>query len=232
MKREQGIVIAVDGPSGAGKSTISRALSKRLGYLEIDTGAMYRAMAWLAREAGLDYEDHKAVQEFSARADVELQLDNGTTRVLANGRDVTQEIRTPEISMLTSKISALAPVREAMMTLQRKMGTKGGVVLDGRDIGTVVFPDAELKFFLSASAEERGRRRFLELQAKGHQAGLEETIQNVILRDRQDSERALAPLRQADDAIAIDSTGLTIDQVIALMEHSYQELLAEKGKQV
>lgn len=232
MKREKGIVIAVDGPSGAGKSTISRALSKRLGYLEIDTGAMYRAMAWLAREVSLDCEDLQAVKEFSTKADVELQLDNGTTRVLANGRDITHDIRTPEISMLTSKISALAPVREAMMTLQRRMGAKGGVVLDGRDIGTVVFPDAELKFFLSASAEERGKRRFLELKAKGHQTGLEETIQDVVLRDRQDSERELAPLRQADDAISIDSTGLTIDQVIALMEHSYQELLAGKGTQV
>ena len=169
MRRERGVVIAVDGPSGAGKSTISRALSKRLGYLEIDTGAMYRAMAWLAREAGLNCDDQQAVKSFSDRAEVELQLHNGSTRVLANGQDVTSEIRTPEISMLTSKISALAPVREAMMSLQRKMGAKGGVVLDGRDIGTVVFPDAEIKFFLSASAEERGRRRFLELQAKGVQ---------------------------------------------------------------
>lgn len=222
------MVIAVDGPAGAGKSTISRALSKRLGYLEIDTGAMYRAVAWLARESGLDLDNSQAVQEFSKTVEVELQLNNGATRVLANGRDVTGEIRTPEISMLTSKISAQAPVREAMMNLQRRMGAKGGVVLDGRDIGTVVFPDAELKFFLSASAEERGRRRFLELQSKGMQANLEETIQNVIQRDRQDSERELAPLRQADDAIPIDSTGLTIDQVIALMEQVYQERTAGK----
>lgn len=228
MKRERGVVIAVDGPSGAGKSTISKALSKRLGYLEIDTGAMYRAMAWLAREAGLDLADKQAVQEFSANAEVELELHNGTTRVIANGQDVTHEIRTPEISMLTSQISALAPVREAMMSLQRKMGAKGGVVLDGRDIGTVVFPDAELKFFLSASAEERGRRRFLELQAKGLQVSLEETIQDVATRDRQDMEREIAPLCQAADAIPIDSTGLTIDQVIALMEQTYYERVSGK----
>jgi len=226
------MVIAVDGPSGAGKSTISRALSKRLGYLEIDTGAMYRAMAWLAREAGLDCDNLEAVQDFSKNAEVELQLDNGTTRVLANGRDVTHEIRTPEISMLTSKISTLAPVREAMMALQRRMGTRGGVVLDGRDIGTVVFPDAELKFFLSASAEERGRRRFLELQAKGVQTSLEETIREVVQRDRQDSERELAPLRQADDAIPIDSTGLTIDQVITLMANAWQKRNSGKDLQV
>jgi cytidylate kinase len=192
---------------------------------------MYRAMAWLAREAGLDCDNHEAVLEFSKNAGVELQLENGTTRVLANGRDVTHEIRTPEISMLTSKISALAPVREAMMALQRRMGARGGVVLDGRDIGTVVFPDAELKFFLSASAEERGRRRFLELQAKGVQTSLEETIRDVVQRDWQDSERELAPLRQADDAIPIDSTGLTIDQVITLMEMAYQKRSADKDLQ-
>ncbi len=226
--RERGIVIAVDGPSGAGKSTISRALSKRLDYLEIDTGAMYRAMAWLAKDHALDLEDEQAVRHFSQSAEVELQLQNGATRVLANGRDVTQEIRTPEISMLTSKVSKLAPVREAMMALQRKMGRKGGVILNGRDIGTVVFPDAELKFFLSASAEERGRRRFLELKDKGIAISLESTIQDVVQRDRQDSERELAPLRQAEDAISIDSTGLSIDQVIALMETAFHERVARK----
>lgn len=228
--RERGLVIAVDGPSGAGKSTISKALSRRLGYLEIDTGAMYRAMAWLARETDLDLNDPDAVRNFSATADVALELQNGATRVLANGRDVTAEIRTPEVSMLTSRISALEPVRAAMLSLQRKMGEQGGVVLDGRDIGTVVFPDAELKFFLSASPEERGRRRFLELQAQGVQTSLQETIQEVMLRDRQDSERAIAPLRRADDAILIDSTGQTVDEVVAAMERAFiEKTTAEKG---
>jgi len=229
MSRKQGIIIAVDGPSGAGKSTLSRALSKRLGYLEIDTGAMYRAMAWLAREKGLDLADEQAVQEFARNARVELRQENGATRVLANGRDVTGEIRTPEISMLTSRISSLRPIREAMLALQRKIGEKGGVILDGRDIGTVVFPDAELKFFLTASPEERGRRRYLELKAKGEQTSLDETIQSVIQRDRQDSERELAPLRKADDAIPIDSTGLTIDQVVTLMEQAFRQRTAGKG---
>lgn len=222
--RERGIVIAVDGPSGAGKSTISRALSQQLGYLEIDTGAMYRAMAWLARETGLDFDDIEAVDQFSQQADVSLQLVEGKTVVTVNGIDVTGQIRTPEISMLTSLISALAPVRQAMTTLQRRIGAQGGVVLDGRDIGTVVFPDAELKFFLSASAEERGRRRYIELQQKGIATSLEETIADVIARDRQDSERALAPLRQADDAIAIDSTGMTIDAVVAQMMAEVQRI--------
>lgn len=228
MSREKGIIIAVDGPSGAGKSTLSRLLSKRLGYLEIDTGAMYRAMAWLARDAGLDLADEGAVRAFCRTALVELSLCNGATRVLANGRDVTGEIRTPEISMLTSRISSLAPVREAMVDLQRRMGARGGVILDGRDIGTVVFPDAELKFFLSASAEERGRRRFLELQAKGERISLEETIASVTQRDRQDSERELSPLRRAEDAIPIDSTGLSIDEVVALMEQAFRECTAGK----
>lgn len=227
MTRERGLVIAVDGPSGAGKSTISKALSQRLGYLEIDTGAMYRAMAWLARESGLDLENEEAVLDFCLQAEVELVLDNGTTRVLANGSDVTTVIRTPDISMLTSSISALKPVRDAMLSLQRKMGAKGGVVLDGRDIGTVVFPDAELKFFLSASAEERGRRRFLELQGKGVQATLEETIKDVMQRDKQDMEREIAPLRQADDAILIDSTGKSIEQVVTTMEQFYMLKMQE-----
>ena len=215
--RGRGIVIAIDGPSGAGKSTISRALSQALGYLEIDTGAMYRAMAWLARHDGVDLANEEAVEQFSHKADVSLSLFDGKTIVTVNGIDVTDEIRTPAISMLTSSIAALAPVRQAMTTLQRKIGADGGVVLDGRDIGTVVFPDAELKFFLSASAEERGRRRFLELQHKGVQNTLEETINDVTERDRKDSERALAPLRQADDAIVIDSTGISIDEVVTRM---------------
>lgn len=227
MTRERGLVIAVDGPSGAGKSTISKALSRRLGYLEIDTGAMYRAMALLARDAAINLENEHIVKEFSSQAEISLELENGTTRVMANGQDVTAEIRTPEISMLTSKISALKPVRDAMLALQRRMGARGGVVLDGRDIGTVVFPDAELKFFLSASAEERGRRRFLELQAKGVQTTLEETIKDVVQRDQQDMEREIAPLRQADDAILIDSTGKTIEQVVAAMEQFYMLKMQE-----
>lgn len=226
--RERGIIIAIDGPSGAGKSTLAKELAKRLRYLQIDTGAMYRAMAWLARETGVDLTDEEAIKSFCAQADIELQPLNGASRVFANGREVTGEIRTPEISMLTSRISALRPVREAMTRLQRKMGAKGGVVLEGRDIGTVVFPDAELKFYLSASAAERGRRRFLELQAKGEQVSLEETIADVIRRDEQDAGRALAPLKQADDAQAIDSTGLSIEEVVSLMETAVRTKTAGK----
>jgi cytidylate kinase len=229
MMRERGIIIAIDGPSGAGKSTLARELAKRLGYLQLDTGAMYRAMAWLARETGLDLADETTVRRFCAAADIELQPLNGSSRVFANGREVTNEIRTPEISMLTSRMSALGPVRRAMTQLQRRMGSQGGVVLEGRDIGTVVFPDAELKFFLTASAEERGRRRLLELQAKGDPATLEATIQDVKQRDAQDASRDLAPLKQADDALPIDSTGLSIDEVVSLMEQAVQTTLMTKG---
>lgn len=229
MSRENGIIIAVDGPSGAGKSTLSKLLSKRLGYLEIDTGAMYRAMAWLARDYCLDLLNCEEVAGFCKNALVELSLQNGNTLVFANGKEITSEIRTPEISMLTSKISSLAPVRIAMVDLQRRMGEKGGVILDGRDIGTVVFPDAELKFFLSASADERGKRRFLELQAKGEQVSLEETIKNIIERDRQDSERELSPLKKAEDAISIDSTNLSIEEMVNLMEEIFFKRLSERN---
>jgi len=215
--RANGLVIAIDGPSGAGKSTVAHLLAERLGYLQIDTGAMYRAVAYLLSQSGIDPQDSDAVERFCSDVDVCLDRSSGSQRVFANGQEVTDKIRTPEMSLLTSKISALRPVREAMMLAQRRMGAKGGVVLEGRDIGTVVFPDADVKFFLSASAEERGRRRFMELAAKGEQVTLESTIRAVVLRDDQDSQRDLAPLRMADNAIAIDSSGKTIEEVLDIM---------------
>ena len=215
--RANGLVIAIDGPSGAGKSTVARLLAERLGYLQIDTGAMYRAAALLIAQSGLDLSDLEALQRFCHGLDIRLENDGGSQRVLANGRDVTDQIRTPEMSLLTSRISALKPVRDALLKSQRLLGCRGGVVLEGRDIGTVVFPDAELKFYLIASAEERGRRRCEELTLKGEQVGLAETIADVVMRDQADSERDLAPLRQAEDAIAIDSSRLTIDEVLDRM---------------
>ena len=216
--RPDGLVIAIDGPSGAGKSTVAHLLAQRLGYLQIDTGAMYRAVAWLMHSSGIDPDDPAAVKRLCRRVDIRLERQDGRQRVLANGQDVTAHIRTPEMSLLTSRVSALGPVREAMMQVQRRMGARGGVVLEGRDIGTVVFPDADVKFFLSASAEERGRRRYLELAARGEQVTLEETVQAVARRDLQDSQRDLAPLKMAGDAIAVDSTGRTIDEVLESME--------------
>lgn len=215
--RADGLVIAIDGPSGAGKSTVAHLLAERLGYLQIDTGAMYRAVAWLMQQTGIDPGDPAAVERLCSTVDIRLDRSDGVQRVLANGQDVTALIRTPEMSLLTSRISTLGPVREAMMLAQRRMGARGGVVLEGRDIGTVVFPDADVKFFLSASAEERGKRRYLELVAKGQQVSLTDTIQAVADRDLQDSQRDLAPLRMAGDAIAIDSSGRTIDEVLDSM---------------
>jgi len=215
--RPDGLVIAIDGPSGAGKSTVAHLLAERLGYLQIDTGAMYRAVAWLIQQEGIDPDDPAAVERLCRDIDIRLERLNGRQRVLANGQDVTALIRTPEMSLLTSRISTLGPVREAMMQAQRRMGARGGVVLEGRDIGTVVFPDADVKFFLSATAEERGRRRYLELAAKGEPVTLADTIRAVADRDRQDSQRDLAPLRMAGDAIAVDSSGRTIDEVLDTM---------------
>lgn len=225
----RGLVIAIDGPSGAGKSTIARLLSRRLGYLQIDTGAMYRAAALLISREGIDPEDLAALDRFCATLSVSFSTVAGIQRVIANGQDVTDRIRTPEMSLMTSRIAALKPVRDALVLAQREMGRIGGVVLEGRDIGTVVFPNADLKFFLTASPEERGRRRFAELTARGEKVTLEETIADVLQRDTQDSQRDLAPLRQADDAIAVDSTGVGIDEIVARMEALVREKTGQQG---
>ncbi|MFA7404578.1 MAG: (d)CMP kinase [Pelobacteraceae bacterium] len=215
--RPDGIVIAIDGPSGAGKSTIARLLAEHLGYIQIDTGAMYRAAALLLSRAGVDLEDLDAVERFCSTIDIRLELSGGKQVVRGNGADVTDQIRTPEMSLLTSRTSTLKPVREALLKSQQQMGRRGGVVLEGRDIGTVVFPDAEMKFYLSASVEERARRRCEELTGKGETVTLDETIADVAARDRQDSERDIAPLRQAEDAVLIDSSRLSIEEVLAGM---------------
>jgi CMP/dCMP kinase len=224
--RPNGLIIAIDGPSGAGKSTITKLLSDRLGYLHIDTGAMYRAVALAARRAGVAADDDRALADVCRDIDISFVRTNGCCQVMLNGEDVSAAIRTPEISLLTSAISARKVVRDVMACLQRSLGKEGGVVLEGRDIGTVVFPDADIKFYLSASAEERGRRRYLELKGRGEEVDLERTISAVAQRDEQDARREHAPLRRADDAIDIDSTGLTIDEVVALMEGVIKEKLA------
>ncbi len=224
-ERAKGLIVAIDGPSGAGKSTITRLLSQRLGYLYIDTGAMYRAVALAVKRAGVSADDEEALVRVCRGVEIRFVRTDGCCQVLLNGEDVSAAIRTPEISMLTSRISAKKPVRDIMVRLQRELGQDGGVVLEGRDIGTVVFPDADVKFYLSASGAERGRRRYLELKAKGEDVSLERTIAEVEQRDRQDAQREHAPLRRADDAIDVDSTGLSIDEVLALMERTISERL-------
>lgn len=216
MKRN-GLVIAIDGPSGAGKSTVARRLADRLGYIYIDTGAMYRAVGWKARREGLDLADEAGLASLCTRTDVTIRNEGGTVGVFVDGVDVSGEIRTPEMGMVASTVSKSPAVRARLLALQRELGNRGGVVMDGRDIGTVVFPDADWKFFLDASPEERGRRRYRELAAKGMDVDQQTITREIRERDQQDRGRALAPLKQADDAMLIDSSNMTIDEVMEQM---------------
>lgn len=225
-QRKNGVIVAIDGPSGAGKSSITKLLAKRLGYLHIDTGAMFRAVALMAQRAGIACEDDARLAELCARLTIGFERDGEAYRVVVNGEDVSRAIRTEKVGLLTSCISARKPVRDALLAMQREMGKTGGVILEGRDIGTVVFPDAEVKFYLFASAEERGRRRYLELKARGEAVTLAETIENVVCRDRQDEGRQHAPLKKAEDAVPVDSTALSIEEVLAFMEETVKERIA------
>lgn len=217
-------IIAIDGPSGVGKSTLSRALAAELGYLNLDTGAMYRAVAFAAQQRGVAVGDHAALEQLCKEIEIDFVRKGMVERVLLGGEDVSGSIRTPEISLLTAGIAASPPVREAMVRRQRELGSGGGVVLEGRDIGTVVFPDAEVKFFLKASAQVRARRRFLELQAKGLDINLARTMVEVEARDHADTSRATSPLIQAEDAVVIDTDDLDISQVLNRM----LEVVAER----
>ena len=208
------LIIAIDGPSGAGKSTASKLLAKRLGYIYVDTGALYRAIAWKVKEKNIDMRDEAALDNMCDATEIKIELVDGEQRVYVDGIDVSSYIRTPEIGMMSSKVSSVPCVRKRLLELQRQFGKEGGAVIEGRDIGTVVFPDAEVKFFLSASDEERGRRRYIELKEKGHNVSLEDTTENIKKRDYNDSQRDIAPLCVADDAIVMDSTGLDAEGVV------------------
>jgi len=210
-------IIAIDGPSGVGKSTLSKLLAGELGFVNLDTGAMYRAVALAAARRGINPDDPVALGALANDVVIDFVRNPCGERVLLDGEDVTAVIRTPEISLLTAKVSACPAVREAMVRRQRELCAQGGFVLEGRDIGTVVFPDADVKFFLVASAQERGRRRFLELQSKGASIDLAKTIAEVEARDAVDCQRDHSPLRRAEDAMAIDTTAIGIDQVLAKM---------------
>jgi len=217
------LIIAIDGPSGVGKSTLSKLLARELGYLNLDTGAMYRAVALAAARSGIDASDHAALQELCKDVFIEFSRKGNEEFVLLNGEDVSRAIRTPEISLLTAAVAACPDVRKAMVERQRELGNAGGVVLEGRDIGTVVFPQADVKFFLKASSEVRGQRRFLELQSQGAEVGLARTIADVKARDSADINRLTSPLKQADDAVLIDTTELDIPQVLKHMLTVIQE---------
>ena len=207
------MIIAIDGPSGAGKSTLAKRLARELGFIYLDTGAMYRALALKVLRQGVDLADDTRLARLVESTEIDLQEDNDTLEVLLDGINVAHEIRTPEVSQMASKVSALKIVRARLLALQRGIGQRGNVVAEGRDIGTVVFPNAEVKIFLEASAEERARRRCAELRAAGRPADLRETLREMEERDKRDSERDLAPLRMADNALRIDSSNATADEV-------------------
>ena len=213
--RSRGVVVAIDGPAGAGKSTASKRVAERLGYTLVDTGAMYRSVALVAVERGLDLDSEAVVSEIARTIDLELESKpSGAVRVYVDGRDVSELIRDPQISSAASRVSRHVAVRDALVAQQRRLGAAGGVVLEGRDIGTVVFPDAEVKVFLTASPEERARRRVAELVAKGHDVDYDETLDQIRERDRLDESREIAPLKPADDALRLDSTDLGLDEVV------------------
>jgi cytidylate kinase len=221
------LIIAIDGPSAAGKSTLAKRLAKDLGFTYLDTGAMYRALALKVLNESTDISDAGAVPELISRTEIDLVEKDGQLRVLLDGEDVSDKIRTPEVSQMASKTSALQVVRRWMLGLQRALGQRGNVVAEGRDIGTVVFPEAEVKIYLNASVQERARRRVEELRKAGRQVSLDETLREMGERDKRDSERDLAPLRQADDAIAIDSTRLDAEALAqTVMQQIYRKPLA------
>ncbi len=208
------LVIAIDGPAGAGKSTVAQIVARKMGYVYIDTGAMYRAVTWLALRQNLTVKDAAAIGDLAAEAVIELTYAAGKLVVLANGEDVTGPIRTPEVTGWVAEISQILPVREAMLVLQRNMAARGGVVMDGRDIASRVLPDADVKVFLTASIEERARRRWKEMLDKGYTVDLEELKREITDRDRKDYEREYAPLIQTEDAVLVDTTAMSIEAAV------------------
>lgn len=211
------LIVTIDGPAGAGKSTVARELAARLGYLYLDTGALYRAVAWKVRSAAVNPEDGKAVATLLPAMQVSMDQRSDGVHVAVDGRDVTDELRTPEISALASQVSAIPAVREWLLPVQRRVGDAGGVVAEGRDLGTRVFPAAEAKFFLDADVTTRAGRRQQDLTGAGRPAPLERTKQDIETRDQRDRSRAIAPLLPAEDAEVIDSSSLTVEQVIDRM---------------
>ncbi len=219
------ISVAIDGPAGAGKSTIARAVAKALGFLYVDTGALYRSIAFYALAQGIDPSDESLVLPLLKEIKVELAFQNGEQRVILCQKDVTDSIRTSEVSMAASKISAIPAVRQFLFGLQRDMAERYNVIMDGRDIGTVVLPNAKVKIFLTASAEDRAKRRYDEMISKGESAVYEQVLQDIRRRDEQDANRAIAPLRPAPDAILLDTTGNRLEDSIALLRSTIEEHL-------
>jgi len=223
---EKRFAVAIDGPSGAGKSTLAKAIAKELGILYVDTGAIYRTVGYYAFEKGIDPKDSAAVEAVLPEIHVEMSYgEDGLQHMFLNGKDVTREIRLPQISMFASHVSAIPAVRAFLMEMQRSMARNSSVIMDGRDIGTVVLPDAEIKIFLTASPEDRAQRRYLELELRGTPQDFDTLLKEIKERDYNDSHRAAAPLRPAEDAIFVDTTGNTFEQSYELLLKTIKEKL-------
>ncbi|MCM3747380.1 (d)CMP kinase [Paenibacillus pasadenensis] len=228
---DERINIAIDGPAGAGKSTVARSVAEALGYIYIDTGAMYRAVTWSAREAGLDVEDDKAIADHAAKLDIALAPGPNGQIVLLDGQDITDKIRSRDVNLHVSRVAANDAVRLLLVEMQRKLASGKGVVMDGRDIGSHVLPGAELKIYLTASVQERALRRFRE---SGNASGvsLEVMEREIEERDRKDMERAVSPLIQAEGALLLDSTGIPAEEVVSQIAELGRKKLAEAKQDV
>jgi cytidylate kinase len=218
------LIVAIDGPSGSGKSTVAAMLSKELGYMHLDTGAMYRAVALAAALDNISYDDPNRLDELCERIQIDMRQHNDEVSIYLNGRDVTREIRTPEMRLGSSSVSSVPEVRSHMVRLQRKIGSSGGIVAEGRDMGTVVFPYTPAKFYLDASPVERARRRWLQLKEMGVDEDRDKVRKEMEERDHMDASREHSPLQIAENAILLDTTGMTIDQVVEKLAGKVKEL--------
>lgn len=230
MTENKKAIVTIDGPSGSGKSTISRIIASRLDYTFLDTGAMYRAVGYKARQEGIDLEDGPSLSLLLDSLDLALLPGDGDTKVLLDQKDISAAIRTAEMGLVASKVSAQPVVRQKLTKIQQKIGKKGRIVAEGRDTGTVVFPDARYKFYLDATPEERAHRRYLQLLEKGEKADQQDILAQIIKRDANDSSRSLAPLKAADDAVIIDSSKLSIDDVVQFILEKISASLANSTK--
>lgn len=224
------LIVAIDGPAGAGKSSVSKILARRMGFCLVDTGAIYRCVALMATREGIALDDDETLKALLGRIKVTFKVVGEENRVFLGGEDVSAEIRTPEISMGASKVSGRPVVREGLLALQRRLAleAESGAVLEGRDIGTVVFPDADVKFFLDANPEIRARRRYEELFQKGVDSSLTDVLQDQTKRDKDDSSRAVAPLKAADDAVRLDSTSMPLSEVVTKIENIVRDRLSKR----
>ncbi len=228
--RRKGIVITIDGPSGAGKGTVAKAIAEKLNLNYIDTGAMYRTVALLAQRRGINIDDERKLKVLLLEAHISFKRDDkGKLRVFLGEEDVTEEIRKPEISRLSSQIATKKVVRDILKVMQRRMGRGGNIVVEGRDMGNYVFPEADFKFYLNAKLEERAKRRWLQLKEMGMDIDMEEVKREIEERDRQDMERNEAPLHPAKDAVIIDTTGLNVEEVVERILNAMEALKKKNG---